>query len=251
MVQFNQIQINPEDIESYLKQEFQLREICEEILHQRIVLEAAASRKLAVSEPEIEAMANEIRCSQHLEKAADTIAWLRENLMDADVWQEAITKHLLADKLAKHLFDHKVESYFAQNRLTYDRFIVYQLIVPYEKLARELFYQIDEEEISFYQAAHLYDIDPQRRYVCGYMGEVHRWDYSPDVAAVLFQTPIELKTVIGPIQTEKGYHLFQIEEYMPAELTAEIREEIIETMFGQWLDSELNYMIHRDSHLAS
>ena len=81
------------------------------------------------------------------------------------------------------------------------------------------------------------------------MGEVHRWNFSPDIAAALFKTPIELKTVIGPIHSEQGYHLFQIEEYIPAELTAEIRQQIIDTIFKQWLDSELNYKIHSDRNL--
>ena len=249
MVQFHDIQIDLGDIESYLQEEFKLRQTCCNILHQKIIQEAASSRNIEVTEPEIEAKANQIRCSLRLEKASDTLAWLEDNLLDAERWEAAINKSLLADKLAKSLFDEKVEQYFAQNRLMYDRFTIYQLIVPYEKLAQELFYQIEEEEISFYQAAHLYDIDAQRRRVCGYEGEVHRWNYPPDIAADLFKTPIALGEVIGPIHTERGYHLFQIEEYMPAELTPELRQQLIDEIFKQWLNSELNYMIHSDRHL--
>ena len=249
MVQFHNIQIDLEDIESYLQEEFKLSQVCCDIVYQKIIQEAASTRNIVVSDREIETKANQIRCSLRLEKASDTMAWLADNLLDADRWEVAINKSLLADKLAKSLFDEKVEPYFAQNRLMYDRFIVYQLVVPYKKLAQELFYQIEEEEISFYQAAHLYDIDAQRRRVCGYEGEVHRWNYPPDIAADLFKTPIALGEVIGPIHTERGYHLFQIEEYMPAELTPELRQQLIDEIFKQWLNSELNYMIHSDRHL--
>ena len=252
MVKFKSVEIETAEIEEHLKQELKLKQICCELLYQKIIAEAASSRNITVTEAEIEAEANQIRCSLRLEKAADTLAWLEDNMLDPDQWEIAIDKHLLADKLAKNLFDSKVEAYFAQNRLNFDQFVLYQLVVPYEKLAQELFYQIEEEEISFYQAAHLYDIDEQRRYVCGYEGKVHRWDYSPDIAAAIFKTPVAIDEIIGPIKSERGYHLFKIEEYIPAQLTPKIRQEIIDRIFKQWLDSELNYMIHnaRDRIIA-
>lgn len=246
MIKIKSVEISAAEIEEHLKQKLKLQQICYDILHQRIVAEAAATKNILVSEAEIEAAANQIRCSLRLEKAADTIAWLGDNFLDPDSWEVAITKDLLTNKLAKSLFEEQVEPYFAQNRLNFDQFVLYQLVVPYEKLAQELFYQIEEEEISFYQAAHLYDIDEQRRYVCGYEGKVHRWDYPPDIAAAIFRTPIAIGEVIGPIKSQKGYHLFKIEDYLPAQLTPKLRQEIVERIFKQWLNSEMNYMIHND-----
>lgn len=246
MVKFKNIEVESAEIEKYLREEFKLKQICCDILNQKIVREAASSRNIDITDEEIEAEANKIRCSQRLEKASDTLAWLKDNLLDPDQWETAINNHLLADKLARHLFDPKVEAYFTHNRLNFDRFILYQLVVPYQKLAQELFYQIEEEEISFYQAAHLYDIDEKRRYVCGYEGEVYRWNYPPGIAAAIFKTPITLGEIIGPIKTEQGYHLFKIENYIPAQLTPEKRQEIIDLLFKEWLNSELNYMLHSD-----
>jgi parvulin-like peptidyl-prolyl isomerase len=244
MVKFNNIDIAPDEINVYLQQKFKLGQICNEILHQKIINEAASSRNISVSEAEIEAEANKVRSSLRLEKASDTLSWLKDNLLDPEQWEIAINNHLLGQKLAQHLFDSKVEAYFAQNRLDFDRFVLYQLIVPYEKLAQELFYQIEEEEISFYQAAHLYDIDRQRRNVCGFEGEVHRWNYPPDIAAVIFRTPVMIGELIHPIKSNQGYHLFKIEDYLPAQLTPKIRQEIIDRLFEQWLNSELSYLIH-------
>lgn len=244
MVKFNNIEIASDEINVYLQQEFKLGQICSEILHQKIISEAASSRNISVSEAEIEAEANKIRSSLRLEKAADTLAWLKDNLLDPEQWEIAINNHLMRQKLAQHLFDSKVEAHFAQNRLDFDRFVLYQLVVPYEKLAQELFYQIEEEEISFYQAAHLYDIDRQRRNVCGFEGEVHRWNYPPDIAAIIFKTPVMIGELIHPIKSNQGYHLFKIEDYLPAQLTPKIRQEIIDRLFGQWLNSELSYLIH-------
>jgi parvulin-like peptidyl-prolyl isomerase len=247
MVRFNNVEIATAKIDAYLQQEFKLQEICSEILHQKIIAEASSARNISVPEEEIEAEANKIRSTLRLEKASDTLAWLKDNLLDPEQWEISINNRLLRQKLAQNLFDSKIESYFAQNRLDYDRFVLYQLVVPYEKLAQELFYQIEEEEISFYQAAHLYDVDRQRRYVCGYEGEVHRWDYPPDIAAVIFTTPVVVGEIIHPIKSKQGYHLFKIEDYLPAELTPKIRQEIIDKLFEQWLNSELNYLVHNEA----
>lgn len=246
VINFHGITINSDEIAVYLKQQMSIREVCCQIMYARIIEQAANTRNITVTSEEINLEAEEIRRVKRLEKALDTIAWLEEEISSTDEWEIAIRKKLLAKKLARELFDPEAELYFNQNRLNYERFVVYQLVVPYEKLAQELFYRIEEEEISFYQAVHLYDIDEQRRNVCGYEGEVHRRDYPPDMAAAIFKNPITVGELIGPIRSEQGYHLFIIENYQPAELTSEIRQEIIDRLFQQWLSSEFNYLIHSD-----
>ena len=243
-IDFRGTAISTQEIIQFLKQKTRLKEVCEQILRDKIIERATASRNIVVTPEEIQTEAEEIRRAKRLEKASDTMAWLQEELNTVEEWEIAIAKNLLAKKLASHLFDKQVEPYFAQHRLDFDQFILYQLVVPYEKLAQELFYQIEEEEISFYQAAHLYDIDENRRFVCGYEGEVHRWNFAPDITAAIFKTPVPVNEIIGPIRSELGYHLFRIEAHIPAQLTSEQRQEIVDRLFKQWLDSELNYMLH-------
>ena len=243
---FRGIAINIDEIVFYLKHQMSLREICCKILYEKIIEQAADTRNIDVTPEEINLQAEEIRRLKRLEKASDTMAWLKEEMLSTDEWETAMRNDLLRQKLARELFTHEAELYFNQNRPSFDRFLLYQLVVPYKKLAQELLYRIEEEEISFYQAVHLYDIDEQRRNVCGYEGEVHRQDYPADMAAAIFKTPIPVGELIGPIQSEAGYHLFKIESYQPAELTPEIRQEIIDRLFQQWLKNELNYMIHNN-----
>jgi parvulin-like peptidyl-prolyl isomerase len=49
--------------------------------------------------------------------------------------------------------------------------------------------------------------------------------------------------VIEPIQTRLGYHLLEIEKWFPAELS-EIREEILESLFQDWLRERVNSTPH-------
>ncbi len=234
--------IEPEEIVNFLKVKMSLRKIYEEILFQRIINSSAALRGVNVTIEEIEAEANRQRREKHLEKATDTLAWLSEQLVTPNDWENGIRNRLLADKLAEALFSKDVETFFSQHRLEFEQVVLYEIIVADEKLAQELYYQIEEGEISFYDAAHRYHIDEQCRQKCGYEGEVYRWSMQPNIAAIIFSIPPQ--HLIGPIKTDKGYHLMIIEEMIPAELTVNRYQEILNQMFQQWLVSELEYLLY-------
>ena len=241
-INFKGISIKSAEIVAFLKQEMLLKGICQKILQQKIIKKSAQERGVTVTPEDIQTEADSIRYRKRLEKASDTTAWLEEQMVTADDWEAGISNRLLANKLSEHLFEKEVEKYFAQNKSNFEQFILYQIVVPYEQLAYEILYQIEEEEINFYHAAHLYDVDERRRYNCGYEGKVHRWNFQPDIAAAIFSASIG--EVIGPLKTEQGYHLFMIEEFIQAELTPQRRQEILHRLFTEWLEGEFNYTLH-------
>jgi parvulin-like peptidyl-prolyl isomerase len=234
--------IELEEIITFLKQNLQIKEIYQNILFQKIIRQKAATLNLNITAEEIQTEADRVRRERQLEKAADTLTWLNEQLVTPDDWERGITEKLLRQKLAEALFAQEVEKIFNQNKLNFDQVLLYQIIVPYEKLALEIFYQIEEEEMSFYQAAHLYDIDEKRRFKCGYEDKLYRWDITPEIASVIFSAKV--KEVIPPIKTDQQYHIIMVEEFIPAQLTPEIYQELMNNMFNEWLAGELNYLLH-------
>jgi parvulin-like peptidyl-prolyl isomerase len=241
MLSNSKLYVEPDEIVAFLKQTLSLKEIYQRILYKQVISQAAEERGITVTPEEIQAEADRQRREKRLEKAADTLAWLSEQMITPDDWEAGIRHQVLAQKLAKHLFDQEIEKYFAQNKLDFERIVLYQIVVASDKLAQELFYQIEDREISFYEAAHLYDIDKKRRLNCGYEGELYRWSLKPDIAAVFSGKPGE---VLGPFSSDQGCHLLMVEEFIPAELTLERYQEILDSMFQEWLASELNYMLH-------
>ena len=242
MITFGNASIESDEVINFLKKKIRLKETLGNLIQQKIVNQAAQERGITVTAAEIQGEAECFRLEMHLEKAADTFAWLEEQMITADDWEAGIFDRLLTKKLAEHLFADQVESYFAQNRSNYEQILLYQIIVPYEPVAFELFYQIEEQEISFYEAAHLYDIDEKRRYYCGCEGKIYRWSLEPDIATAVFSAkPGE---VVAPIKTEQGYHLFKVEEFIAAQLTPEVSNEIMQSLFEEWLESELNYLLY-------
>lgn len=245
MINISGVSVEPDEIINFLKRDIRLKEAYQKILYQKIIDKAAQERGVTVTPEEIQAEAEQERREKRLEKASDTLAWLADQMITPDDWEVGIHERLLYKKLAKFLFSKEVEKFFDQNRLNFEQVLLYQIIVADGKLAQELFYQIEEREISFYQAAHIYDIDEKRRHQCGFEGKLFRWNLKPDIAAVIFGAKIG--EVLEPLKTDLGYHLVMIEEFIPAELTPQRYQEILDNIFKEWLASELNYMIHNQT----
>jgi len=233
--------IEIEEIVDFLKKRVQLKEICKSILHQKIINHAVETHSIEISANEIQVKGDQIRRERHLEKAEDTFAWLAEELITPEDWEAGIYDDLAAHKVADHLFSKAVKDCFNQNQHQFEQIVLYEIIIPYEKLAWEIFYQIEEEEMSFYQAAHLYDIDPDRRIRCGYVGKVYRYDLKPDIATFVFQAMPGI--VMTPFHSEQGYHIFLVEDFISAQLTDDIYQTLLKKMFKDWLDRELDYLL--------
>ena len=242
MVNFSRIHIDSETIVNFLKQEIRLKDVCQEIVFRDIIQRAAQEHGLNVTDDEIQEEANRQRYEKRLESSEATYAWLDEQLITPDDWEAGIQKRLQSKKLAEVLFRASIQPYFSQYQVEYEQAILYHITLPYELLAQELFYQIEEEEISFYEAAHLYDTDEKRRLYCGYEGLVHRWDLEADISARIFGS--RPKEIIEPIQIKEEFHLYMVEDFLPAELTDQVAQTIRQKLFNDWLLKELDYRVH-------
>ena len=234
--------IEATEIIELLRQDLQLKPFCQKVLQKKVIDKAAGERGLTVTPEEIQVVGDQLRREKRLEKAADTIAWLADQMISVEDLEAGIGDRILSQKLAEHLFAKEVEKIFVQSKLQFDQIILYQIIVANLQLAREIFYEIQEGEISFFDAAHLYDIDENRRHLCGCEGKVDRWGLKPDIAVAVFSAkPGE---VIRPIETDRGYHLFMVEQFIQAELTPERYQEILHNLFNEWLSNEVNHLLY-------
>ncbi|MDV3349486.1 peptidylprolyl isomerase [Leptothoe sp. LEGE 181152] len=244
MTDFSKADFTSEEIVSYLKQTTQLKGIYQKLLSQKVIQHGARIRNITVTPSDVEAEAERLRREYHLEKATDTFIWLADHLMGVDDWEAGIYSNLLEKKLKESLFASDVEKYFSQKRLQFDQVLLYQLQVKESHIATEIRYQILEKEITFYAAAHVYDINLDRQLRCGYEGKLCRWQLEPHVAAAIFGSPPD--SVIGPIETDSGYSLFMVKAFIAAQLTQEIRQEIIQELFDEWLAQEINHLVYSD-----
>jgi parvulin-like peptidyl-prolyl isomerase len=233
--------IETHDIVSYLKLTIQIREICQQVLYRQIIQQAAQEQNITVADAEVQEAGDRWRLENRLEKAADTFRWLENQMITAEELEAGIRDRLLSQKLAETLFKNEIDTFFIHNRLDFNQVLLYQIVVNDLALAKELLFQIQDREISFFEAAHLYDQDEQRRQRCGHEGFVYRCKVQPDVAAMVFNA--QSGSILGPLKTDQGYHLFLVKEFIPAQLTPELYQSLLDERFQTWLNDELNHFL--------
>ncbi|MBD2430025.1 peptidylprolyl isomerase [Fischerella sp. FACHB-380] len=186
---------------------------------------------------ELQQAADNFRILKKLKSAEQTWNWLQKYYLSLDDFEELVYLNVLYAKLAEYLFADKVEPFFIENKLNYIGAYIYEAILNDEDLAIELFYAINEGEISFYQIVHQYILEPELRRSGGYQGMRLRKDLKPEISAAVFAAkPPQL---LKPIVTSKGIHLILVEELVQPKLDDKLRSQILSDLFSQWLKKQI------------
>ncbi|NEO50758.1 MAG: peptidylprolyl isomerase, partial [Moorea sp. SIO4A3] len=181
--------------------------------------------------------ADNYRVLNNLQSSDQTWEWLRYHHLSLEDYQEMIRYNLLSGKLAEHLFADKVEPYFYENQLDYEKVVMYEVEIDDDDLAMELYYAIQEGETSFFDVAHQHIEDQELRRTLGYSGILQRQHILPQVSAAVFAaTPPQL---LKPIFTAGLMRLIYVEEIIKPELNQGLRTQIMSELFEEWLESRM------------
>jgi parvulin-like peptidyl-prolyl isomerase len=207
------------------------------ILRRNVI--AAQIKKIGIelTAVELQQAADRFRIVNQLETTEATKQWLENGNFSLDDFEYIVTQDLLAHKLAEHLFGKRVEQFFHQNLLNYSGAILYEVILEDRELAMEIFYSLQEGDLSFADVAHQYITTPELRRRGGYIGQVSRKQLHPEISAAVFAA--EPPQLITPITTAVGIHLIQVEEIITPKLDEQLYQQILAEMFDRWLDDKI------------
>ena len=240
--------ISDSDIIHSVKLSYQIPDLIEAIATQKIIAKAAQDAGIKIQEEELQQEADSLRLAQKLVKAQDTWTWLENHHISMKEFEELVRSKVITRKLANHLFHNQIEKFFYEHKLDYLYAITYEVILDNRDVALELFYALDEGEVTFPEMARLYIEEPELRRIYGYQGLRHRKDFRPEIAAAVFAA--SNLEILKPITTPKGVHLIWVEEIFQPQLDEQLREKIITELFSDWLKQQIECMkivTHLDS----
>ena len=233
----NLLSISSKDVIHHLKMSCQIPQILEGIATRKIIVDTASSAGITVNDEELQQEGDRLRFAKKLVKAADTFAWLKSHHLSVDEFEELVYNTVLSQKVAYHLFSDKVESFFYQNQLDFVAAVTYEVRIDDYELALELFYALQENELTFPEIAREYIQNPELRRAGGYQGVRHRKDFRPEIASSVFAaTPPD---VVKPIVTPSCVYLIWVEEIIQPELNEQLRQTIISELFASWLNEQI------------
>ncbi|MBE9213164.1 peptidylprolyl isomerase [Plectonema cf. radiosum LEGE 06105] len=233
----NILSISPTEVIHYLKMSCQIPNVIEGIATRKIIADTASKEGITVEEDELQQEGDRLRFAKKLVKATDTWAWLKTHHLSIDEFEELVHHTVLSKKVAHHLFTDKVEAIFYPNQLDFVKAVTYEVVFDDYDLALELFYALEENELTFPEIAREYIPNPELRRACGYQGVRRRKDFRPEIASSVFAaTPPQ---VLKPIMTPKGIYLIWVEEIIQPELNEQLREQIVTDLFNGWLKQQI------------
>jgi parvulin-like peptidyl-prolyl isomerase len=229
--------VSPEDILHHIKIACQIPNLLEAIVSRKIINDEAVKQGINIEQEELQQAADSLRLANKLIKAEDTWTWLEKHHLSLDDFEAIAHTNLLSAKLANLLFADKVEPFFYAHQLDYTGAVTYEVILDDEDLALELFYALQEGEISFQEIARQYIQNPEIRRAGGYQGIRLRSDFRPEIAAAIFAA--NPPQILKPITTPRGVHIIVVEEIIKPELDEQLRMKIMGDFFTNWLKQQL------------
>jgi parvulin-like peptidyl-prolyl isomerase len=228
--------ISPDEILQQLKVSCQFPTIVQSVMARKIVTQTAQAQGIQVEPVELQKAADSFRLKNNLSSAKETLAWLQKYLLSIDDLEALVHHTVLSAKLADRLFKNKVEPYFAERQLDYTQVVLYEVIFGSLDLAMELFYAIQEQEITFTEVARKYIQDPEHRRRGGYCGLLTRKDLKPEISAAVFAaTPPQ---ILKPITIGKRVYLVWVEEILSPVLDDDLKQQILSELFADWLQQQ-------------
>jgi parvulin-like peptidyl-prolyl isomerase len=230
-------EITHQDLLHQIKLTGKIPELIHGILQRQVLETAAQELKIEISEAELQIGADQFRSSNRLETIPATQQWLADRMLSVDDFEQLVTTNLLAPKVARCLFADRVAPYFHQNTLDYAAAVIYEIILKDQNLAIELFYAIQEGDMSFADAARTYGQNLEVQRQGGYLGTVSRKKMPPEVSAAVFAA--QPPQILKPIRVGQQVHLILVEEIIKPQLTKALQDQIMWQLFQEWLQEKI------------
>jgi parvulin-like peptidyl-prolyl isomerase len=230
---YSDINVSSDEIIKEIKLSGQMPEIRSAIAARQKIMKAAKELGIETEDAELQQAADRLRMINNLRQAEDTYAWIQQQGLTMDEFEETICFSVLSGKLAEHLFSNRVEAYFVEHQLDYWQVVLYEVVLDDHDLAQELYFAINEGEMSFFDVAQEHIKDPELRRKCGYRGSLKRTDLRPEIAAAVFAT--KTPQLLKPLLTAQGAHLLLIDEIVEPTLNVALNQDITLKMFSNWL----------------
>ena len=217
-----------------------LREVpmlIEALAKRRLIEETAQDVGLTATTEELQKASDSLRIRHQLQSTDATWRWLQKYYLSLDDFEAMARVMVLSGKLAHHLFADKVDLTFGQNYLDYSQVAFYEVIFRDYGLAMELYYSLQEAELTFSEVVARYCQDRENQRRGGYQGFWVRSQLIPEIASVIFTA--QPPEILKPIKTPQHTHLVRVEEIVRPSLDKKLRQKILADLFSDWLAQQI------------
>ena len=220
----------------YLQFSGKLPSFIQSILQQHILFEEIQQRpEIDVSLADVELATKNFRDKYQLTDSNRFEQWLSMNATDFATFHKQIAFSLKVEKLKAEVTEAKLEEYFLERKKLLDRVVISCLVVSHQEFAQELKNRL-MEGMSFEQLGREYAANSEK-VVNFRTGTISRGEM-PE----LLRNEVDTATVgelVGPTLIDNNWFLLRVEQLLPVTLDGEIKRQLQNELFEQWLKEKL------------
>lgn len=190
----------------------------------------------------VEQAGGEDALEEQLVASGQTMELFRRSQFVVRLRQE-ITDQLLEDE---PLTDDEVQRAYEERQNEFEQVSASHILVETEAQAQEVLQRLDEGE-EFAELATELSQDPGSAQNGGSLGSAPRGSFVPEFEAAIWDGPAPVGEVLGPVQTQFGFHVIRVDEYQVTpedEALEQLREELSsgrgDDVFAFWFQQVLS-----------
>lgn len=218
-----------------LKLSGQFDALIEQIVRDRLTVQAAKKAGIQVTEADIQERANQFRRARGLHRAADTNKYLDAQHVSLDEFEAFLSDSLYQERMLQQVCSEQaVASYFKLNSPKFDGIEVSHMVLDSEGKAKEMISVLADDPGCFEEMAREHSIGATRD-SGGRIGKVLRGALRTDVEAKVFNAAVG--EVLGPfVSADRSvFEIFRVDARHPAQLDEATRAEVARVLREGWL----------------
>ncbi|MFK7913421.1 MAG: peptidylprolyl isomerase [Pseudomonadales bacterium] len=235
LVKINDETIDTTSLIKHLKLTGQYDTLIEEMVRERLTVQASERAGVDISEQSVQERADQIRRVRGLHRALDMNRWLDQLKISLDEFEKFIVDSLRVEQQHSELTAAAaVEAYFASHSPKFDSVMVSHIIVDSDGKAREIIALLEDVPEMFGDLAREHSLADTAT-EGGYIGTVLRGSLASDIEARIFNA--EEGAVLGPFASGDGQALeiFMVDAKRTAALDEHTGDEIRRILKEDWL----------------
>jgi hypothetical protein len=221
---------------SYLRATGDLQPFILKIIRQHLLETELQTRDdLGIGSTLIEQAIIDFRLENKLTEPDCFQEWLNINGIDYPQFHYQFAMRLKIEKLKLEVTEQKLKEYFNANKALLDQVVLSRIVVGEKDLALSFKNQILEESSRFELLARDHSLTDESL-LNGMMGVVRLGQIPEQLQK--FVATAKPGQLIGPLEIDGRYALLRVEQFLPACLEGQLKRELQDQLFEQWLQEK-------------
>ena len=232
--------ISVRDVVAWLKINGTFRNAIYQLISHRLIADKASELGIGVTPKQLQQYGMRRRESLGVADALSMNNYCRWLGISFDQWEREVEKELLRESVKAALFPRRVvDQLYSERKHELNVLTLSRIVCRERARAQQAKRRLADSASDFAGVAREYSEEETTRELGGYLGQVRWGMLPPEVDQLVFG--VDSGALVGPLQQDNFWVLYRVDDVQRTELTDELREQIADRLFSDWLEDAVRH----------